>query len=887
MRRLRSLTLTLLFLLTLAAGAAAKTVTVGATTTPWRWGTASTAYLLVYANAGFTPSTPRSVDYVRAGARGSGNYYLAVACTVTGGTLTIPAFQIESTDDSPDNPKATYTFVLADDRKQEKEVYAANMILTLTYGTSVTWDQLRIFQAQSPGPPPAGVYNTRQVDNLIQSGQFSNPATPFTRGVMKSSANVADPTAYVVGDTSLVLTGDPRLSDQRTPTDGSVTTAKLADANVTTAKLASSSVTYPKLAPDALGTAESPAGWSLVGATLNPVFDATPGAGKCTPSDAATNHRAAEPRWLMVGGRLLTLIRGLQVFTWAESTDGGQTWGCVGTALSIGSAGSWDDNALGQAVVTYHTGDASILGYYSGSKSGVAGNNGVGWFTCSPTTLVCTKQGQILTKAQMATSVGASAPDVPYVVGFNERWRAADGTMMISGFVWTTTDLNNPYPTSKVFECEYTESAPGSVAYYQPTFDVGTQRFVNILSVYQFNAGGPFYAFASYGSTATQTLSDSRAVVLLTSQDGKSWPLPKTLSYVMVPTGVGTGFLGNEVTGLWILKDPADANNLLPLAINNKYLFSATGFDNATVPIDGGVFFGTPASVRQSKYLLSAYEADNVIAPVEFGGQGVARGTISARSDPFGTDIAVCANGKLFNDTIQGSRVPRLDSYQPSLCGIFGSSHIGGKSEPRFDVLGLNAGAGLYPFSVTLSSGAHLGIQQPAETWDTNQAHFYFGRDQNISGGIGSSNANALNLTQNAYFDSGCSCWKYISSFASAPASGVTYTSGGFQFRTAPSGAAGANVPWTTILQNGKRGIITPALETGTTSNTDLAGQLTVGGGGTVTYSFAGTYTNAPICTASDTNATPATTGASATTTTLTVAGTAGHVVNYVCVVRN
>lgn len=41
----------------------------------------------------------------------------------------------------------------------------------------------------------------------------------------------------------LVYTSDSRLSDQRTPLDGSVTTAKIVDANVTNAKLANSSIT--------------------------------------------------------------------------------------------------------------------------------------------------------------------------------------------------------------------------------------------------------------------------------------------------------------------------------------------------------------------------------------------------------------------------------------------------------------------------------------------------------------------------------------------------------------------------------------------------------------------------------------------------------------------
>lgn len=212
---MRKLILALLFALTLAAAARATPVTVGATTTPWRYGTSPTAYLLVYANSGFTPANG-AVGYVRAGARGSGNYYLAVAGTVSSGTLTIPSFQIESTDDSADNSKATYTFVLADDKKNEREVFAANVVLTITYGASVTWDQLRIFNAQHQGPPPVGVYDARQVDAIYQGHLFSNPATPTSRGVGKSSMNVADPV--------FVERTDPRVAAASTTNRGTVTT---------------------------------------------------------------------------------------------------------------------------------------------------------------------------------------------------------------------------------------------------------------------------------------------------------------------------------------------------------------------------------------------------------------------------------------------------------------------------------------------------------------------------------------------------------------------------------------------------------------------------------------------------------------------------------------
>ncbi|HZS54853.1 MAG TPA: hypothetical protein VFA65_10650 [Bryobacteraceae bacterium] len=71
----------------------------------------------------------------------------------------------------------------------------------------------------------------------------------------------------------------------------------------------------------------------------------------------------------------------------------------------------------------------------------------------------------------------------------------------------------------------------------------------------------------------------------------------------------------------------------------------------------------------------------------------------------------------------------------------------------------------------------------------------------------------------------------------------------------------------------------------GTASNTDFAGQLTLTAG-IANYSFAGQYTSAPICTGSDStgnNAVKVTT----TTTGLTLTGTGTDVINYICVARN
>jgi hypothetical protein len=70
---------------------------------------------------------------------------------------------------------------------------------------------------------------------------------------------------------------------------------------------------------------------------------------------------------------------------------------------------------------------------------------------------------------------------------------------------------------------------------------------------------------------------------------------------------------------------------------------------------------------------------------------------------------------------------------------------------------------------------------------------------------------------------------------------------------------------------------------TAQSANTDQAGALTIGGGGTITYSFSGSYSSGPICTASAAHNVQATTSFS----TLTLTGTAADVATYICIPRN
>jgi hypothetical protein len=84
------------------------------------------------------------------------------------------------------------------------------------------------------------VDNTADMAKPVSTLQAAADTAVANAAAGALTAHEADTTAvHGIADTAaLVLTGDARLGDERTPTNGSVTTAKIVDANVTLAKLA-------------------------------------------------------------------------------------------------------------------------------------------------------------------------------------------------------------------------------------------------------------------------------------------------------------------------------------------------------------------------------------------------------------------------------------------------------------------------------------------------------------------------------------------------------------------------------------------------------------------------------------------------------------------------
>ena len=125
-------------------------ITIASVTIPgWQGNTAGVS-LRIYANAPFTAESgtiyPQSV---MTNPISLGTFFQSYACTVASGALTIPAVELDSTVDSPDNPDATYSAVLWDGASgQPIQQFGTRSQFTLSPSpTSTTW--AAIFTAEA------------------------------------------------------------------------------------------------------------------------------------------------------------------------------------------------------------------------------------------------------------------------------------------------------------------------------------------------------------------------------------------------------------------------------------------------------------------------------------------------------------------------------------------------------------------------------------------------------------------------------------------------------------------------------------------------------------------------------------------------------------------
>ena len=99
-------------------------------------------------------------------------FYLTVNCTVSGTTITVPSFTIDSTTDSS-VPNATYTGILYDSSGVRVRAHFSGWKFAHTFGASPTWTQISTYNNASPSPLHSSYPTTEDVQALIDAASVS------------------------------------------------------------------------------------------------------------------------------------------------------------------------------------------------------------------------------------------------------------------------------------------------------------------------------------------------------------------------------------------------------------------------------------------------------------------------------------------------------------------------------------------------------------------------------------------------------------------------------------------------------------------------------------------------------------------------------------------
>jgi hypothetical protein len=108
--------------------------------------------------------------------------------------------------------------------------------------------------------------------------------------------------------------------------------------------------------------------------------------------------------------------------------------------------------------------------------------------------------------------------------------------------------------------------------------------------------------------------------------------------------------------------------------------------------------------------------------------------------------------------------------------------------------------------AITIDSSENVGIGVVPESWQTNWTALQIGDGSAISS---RTDADNLELSTNAYYDSANTRWEYIGNNSAGTATQYYQQSGTHVFRVAPSGSADAAITWTNALtiKNDGRGV--------------------------------------------------------------------------------
>lgn len=193
----------LVFCLLFAASCFATQITVSSFSfDSWTYG-GSTATVRVYSNKTFVTSDSHTIV-----AGTASGFYKTINCTISGGTVSCPSVVLDSTTDSS-LPTAKYIADLYDSTGKVRGRWMEGFSVPTSLGTTVTWVQLRTYNAAPATNLPVTYYTADQVNALIAG------IAPAGSGVVSLSntySNSLSTAISSIGATPTVLLVDANTS---------------------------------------------------------------------------------------------------------------------------------------------------------------------------------------------------------------------------------------------------------------------------------------------------------------------------------------------------------------------------------------------------------------------------------------------------------------------------------------------------------------------------------------------------------------------------------------------------------------------------------------------------------------------------------------------------
>ena len=172
-------------------------VTVQSTTIPNYQRGGSTASIRIYCDSSFFAG---GLEYVP----GLGYFYKSVACTVSGTTITVPSFTLQSTTDSS-NDAAKYIAVLYDDTGARVATLMGGIEFSVPPDTPITWSELMVYNQAVVRQMPDTYYTADQTAYLLSQKVDINSPKIMRPSLSEDYANDLAAAVTAIGGASTDL----------------------------------------------------------------------------------------------------------------------------------------------------------------------------------------------------------------------------------------------------------------------------------------------------------------------------------------------------------------------------------------------------------------------------------------------------------------------------------------------------------------------------------------------------------------------------------------------------------------------------------------------------------------------------------------------------------